>query len=184
MSNIKMINTPLTADIVNSLKAGDIVEITGTIYTARDAAHKRIIDDIDAARELPFDVKNSIVYYAGPAPTPPGKVIGSAGPTTSYRMDDFTPTLLDLGLTGMIGKGKRDDSVIDSMKKNGAIYFGAVGGAAAVISNSIKSVEIIAYEDLGPEAVRKLEVEKFPALVVIDCEGNNMYITGREKFKK
>jgi len=181
---IKHITTPLTQEKVKDLKSGDSVLISGTIYTGRDAAHQRLVDAINNGEALPFDPKDSIIYYVGPAPAKPGKPIGSAGPTTSYRMDDLTVPLLELGLTGMIGKGARNQTVIDSMKKNGAIYFAAIGGAGALIANTIKECEIIAFEDLGPEAVRKLTVVDFPAVVVIDTKGNNLYETERKKYQK
>lgn len=182
--NIKKITTPLTEEKVKSLKAGDTVYITGTIYTGRDAAHQRLIDSLTKGEELPFDIKDQIIYYVGPAPAKPGQAIGSAGPTTSYRMDDLTVPLLKLGLNGMIGKGSRSEKVIEGMKEYGAVYFAAIGGAGALIADSIKKSEIIAYEDLGPEAVRKLEVIDFPVIVVIDSEGNNLYETEREKYRK
>ncbi|MDP4143672.1 MAG: Fe-S-containing hydro-lyase [Bacillota bacterium] len=169
------ITTPLTKEKVKNLKAGDRVLITGTIYTARDAAHKRLIELLDNGEKLPIHIEDEIIYYVGPSPEKPGQVIGSAGPTTSYRMDSYTPKLLDLGLTGMIGKGLRSKEVVDSMIKNKAVYFGAIGGAAALIAKSIKKSDIILYEDLGSEAIRKMEVEEFPAIVVIDCFGNNLY---------
>ncbi|APQ74340.1 fumarate hydratase [Clostridium botulinum] len=178
------INTPLTEDKIKSLKAGDMVLITGTIYTARDAAHKRLIDALEKGRNLPFEVKNSIIYYVGPTPAKPGMEIGAAGPTTSYRMDTYTPKLLNLGLKGMIGKGKRSKEVIESIVKNKAIYFGAIGGAAALISKSIKKSEVIAYEDLDSEAIRKLEVEDLPVTVIIDSKGNNLYEDGLEDYLK
>ncbi|MTI65966.1 MAG: Fe-S-containing hydro-lyase [Firmicutes bacterium] len=178
------INTPLTLDKVKNLKAGDRVYITGTLYTARDAAHKRLVESIKEGKELPFDVKNSIIYYVGPSPSKPGEVIGSAGPTTSYRMDDYTKDLLNLGLKGMIGKGKRSEDVVKSIVKNKAVYFAAIGGAAALISKSIKSSEIIAYDDLATEAIRKLYVKDFPAIVVVDSEGNNLYNIEVQKYKK
>jgi len=181
---IKHISTPLTQEKLKDLKSGDSVLISGTMYTGRDAAHQRLVDAINNGEVLPFDPKDAIIYYVGPAPTKPGNVIGSAGPTTSYRMDDLTVPLLELGLTGMIGKGLRSQTVIDSMKKNGAIYFAAIGGAGALIANTIKECEIIAFEDLGPEAVRKLTVVDFPAVVVIDGEGNNLYETERKKYQK
>ncbi|MCB2361739.1 Fe-S-containing hydro-lyase [Clostridium estertheticum] len=181
---IKHITTPLTQEKLKGLKSGDSVLISGTMYTGRDAAHQRLVDAINNGEKLPFDPKDAIIYYVGPAPTKPGNVIGSAGPTTSYRMDDLTVPLLELGLTGMIGKGLRSKTVVDSMKKNGAIYFAAIGGAGALISKSIKECEIIAFEDLGPEAVRKLTVVDFPAVVVIDSEGNNLYETERKKYQK
>jgi len=158
-----------------NLKAGDSVLLTGYIYTGRDAAHKRLIELIDSNKELPFDIKNQTIYYVGPAPAKPGYAIGPAGPTTSYRMDPYTPKLLDKGLKVMIGKGLRSSEVIESMKKNNAVYLAAIGGAAALISKTIKTKEIICYEDLGAEAIHKLYVEDFPAIVVIDSMGNNLY---------
>ena len=181
---IKHISTPLTQEKVKDLKAGDSVLISGTMYTGRDAAHQKLIDAIDKGEVLPFDVKDAIIYYVGPAPAKPGRTIGSAGPTSSYRMDDLTVPLLELGLTGMIGKGARSKTVIDSMKNKGAVYFAAIGGAGALIANTIKECEIIAYEELGPEAVRKLTVVDFPAVVVIDSQGNNLYETERKKYQK
>lgn len=171
----KHITTPLSDIEVNELKSGDYVYISGVIYTARDAAHKRMYEALECKQELPLEVKNQIIYYLGPTPAKEGQVIGSAGPTTSSRMDKYTPTLLDLGLKGMIGKGKRNETVIESMKKNKAVYFAAVGGAGALLSKCIKSSEVIAYDDLGTEAIRKLQVEDFPVIVVIDAEGNNFY---------
>lgn len=171
----KYIDTPLTEEKVKDLKAGDYVYLSGTIYTARDAAHKRMTEGLERGEELPFDVRDKIIYYLGPTPSREGQVIGSAGPTTSSRMDKYTPSLLDLGLKGMIGKGKRNDSVIASMKKNTAVYFAAVGGAGALLSQCIKKSEVIAYDDLGTEAIRKLEVEKLPVITVIDCCGNDLY---------
>ncbi len=176
------IQTPLTKEIVEQLKCGDQVLLTGTLYTSRDAGHKRMIEQIKNNQPLPFPIQESILYYVGPAPAREGEVIGSAGPTTSYRMDEFTPTLLELGLTGMIGKGNRNQDVVDSMIKNKAIYFGAVGGAAALLANCIKKSEVIAYEDLGPEALRKLYVEDFPVTVVIDSKGDNLYKIAKEKY--
>jgi fumarate hydratase subunit beta len=176
------ITTPLKEDETKKLKAGDKVLISGTIYTARDAAHKRLINLMGEGKELPFDVENQIIYYVGPTPSKPGRVIGSAGPTTSYRMDSFAPALLDAGLKGMIGKGMRNEEVIEAIKRNKAVYFAAIGGAAALIAKSIIKAEIIAYEDLGSEAVRKLEVKDFPAVVVIDTDGNNLYENGRETY--
>ena len=177
------VTAPLTKEYASKLKAGDIVKITGTIYTARDAAHKRMIEDYNKTGKFPFDIENAVIYYAGPAPAKPGSVIGPAGPTTSYRMDSYAPFLMNHGQTGMIGKGARNEQVIDSMKKNKAVYFAATGGAAALISSHIKSAEIIAYEDLGAEAIRKLYVEDFPAIVVIDTEGNNLYETQKAKYR-
>lgn len=178
------INTPLTEDKIKNLKSGDMILITGTIYTARDAAHKRLLNALEKGDTLPFDVKDSIIYYVGPTPAKPGNEIGAAGPTTSYRMDTYAPKLLDLGLKGMIGKGKRSKEVIESIVKNKAVYFGAIGGAAALISKSIKKSEVIAYEDLDSEAIRKLEVEDFPVTVIIDSKGNNLYETGVENYLK
>ena len=178
----KKITTPLTEEKVKTLKAGDSVLISGTIYTARDAAHKRLVQLLDEGKSLPIDVKDIIIYYAGPSPAKPGHVIGSAGPTSSYRMDPFAPRLLDIGLKGMIGKGLRSKEVIESMKKNKAVYFAAIGGAAALISKSIKKAEVVAYEDLDSEAIRKLEVKDLPAIVVIDSEGNNLYESGQKEY--
>lgn len=169
----KKITTPLTKELVKTLHAGDYVYLTGTIYSARDAAHKRLTEALARGEELPLPLKDEIIYYLGPTPAKPGQVIGSAGPTTASRMDKYAPALLDLGQTGMIGKGRRQDTVIASMKKNTAVYFAAVGGAGALLSKCIKKAEVIAYEDLGAEAIYKLEVEDFPVIVVIDCEGNN-----------
>lgn len=166
---------PLTNERVQTLKAGDVVYLTGTIYTARDAAHKRLVEWINEEKELPFDLQDSVIYYVGPSPTMPGEIIGSAGPTTSSRMDRYSPTLLDLGLKGMIGKGGRSGEVIESMKKNGAIYFAAVGGAAALLAQHIKGCEVIAFEDLGPEAIHRLDVVDFPVIVAIDCRGENLF---------
>ena len=178
----KRIETPLTAEKVKSLKAGDNVLITGTIFTGRDAAHKRLVELVEKGELLPVDLRDQIIYYVGPAPAKPGQAIGSAGPTTSYRMDAYTPALLDLGLKGMIGKGKRSDEVVSSMIKNDAVYFGAIGGAGALLSKCIKKAEIVCYEDLGAEAIRKLEVENLPVVVIIDSEGNNLYQEGRKMY--
>ena len=171
----KKLQTPLTKEKVKELQAGDYVYITGTIYSARDAAHKRLTESLVKGETLPMPLENEIIYYLGPTPARPGQVIGSAGPTTASRMDKYAPSLLDLGQTGMSGKGRRSDAVIASMKKNTAVYFAAVGGAGALLSKCIKKAEVIAYEDLGAEAIYKLEVEDFPVIVVIDCEGNNLY---------
>ena len=176
------ITTPLTREDARKLKAGDSCLISGVIYTARDAAHKRLCALIDEGKELPFDVENSIIYFVGPTPTMPGKAIGSAGPTTSYRMDAYSPALIAKGQTGMIGKGKRGKEVIDAIKEHGAVYFGAIGGCGALLGKCIKKCEIIAYDDLGAEAIRRLEVEDFPVVVIIDSEGNNLYETGREAY--
>ncbi len=177
------ITTPLTNKVIESLHAGDKVLITGTIYTARDAAHLRLVNLIKENKPLPFDIKNQIIYYVGPTPAKPGHVIGSCGPTTSYRMDPYTPILIKHGLKGMIGKGDRNDEVKKAIKEHKAVYFGAIGGAAALIAKSIKKVELIAYEDLGAEAIRKLEVIDFPAVVVNDIYGNDLMIDNIKKFK-
>lgn len=171
----KYIETPLTKDKVKDLHAGDYVYISGTIYTARDAAHKRMTEELAEGKSLPFDIANQIIYYLGPTPNREGQVIGSAGPTTSSRMDKYAPVLMDMGQTGMIGKGKRSTEVIESMKKNTAVYFAAVGGAGALLSQCIKKSKVIAYDDLGTEAIRELYVENLPVITVIDCQGNNMY---------
>ncbi len=178
----KHITTPLTAEKTRELRAGDNVLISGVIYTGRDAAHKRLVELINEGKELPVDLKDQIIYYVGPAPAKPGQAIGSAGPTTSYRMDAYAPALLDLGLKGMIGKGKRSDEVVASMKKNEAVYFGAIGGAGALLSKCIKKAEVVCYEDLGAEAIRRLEVENLPATVIIDSQGNNLYELGRQQY--
>ncbi|KJU71483.1 MAG: Fe-S-containing hydro-lyase [Clostridium baratii] len=181
---VKRVVTPLNDLEISELKCGDSILLTGTIYTARDAAHKRLIELIEKGEELPFDLKGETIYYVGPTPPKPGMVIGSAGPTTSYRMDAYAPKLLDLGLKGMIGKGLRNEEVIESIKRNKAIYFGAIGGAAALIGKSIVKSEVIAYEDLGSEAIRRLEVKDLPLVVVIDSLGNNLYEIGKENYLK
>lgn len=178
----KKITTPLKREDIKILKAGDSVLLTGYVYTARDAAHKRLVELLDEGKKLPFDVTNQVIYYVGPTPAKPGNAIGSAGPTTSYRMDPFAPRLLDVGLLGMIGKGKRSDEVIKSIVKHGAVYFAAIGGAAALTSKCVKSAELIAYEDLGSEAIRKLYVENLPLIVVIDSMGNNFYEIGKTQY--
>ena len=172
------ITVPMSREVARSLKAGDSILLSGVIYTARDAAHKRLCELADQGKELPLDVTDGIIYFVGPTPAKPGEVIGSAGPTTSYRMDAYSPTLIELGLTGMIGKGKRNEAVVSAMKEHGAVYFGAIGGCGALLSRCIKKAEIVAYEDLGAEAIRRLEVENFPVVVIIDSEGNNLYETG------
>lgn len=176
------IKTPISREDVRKLKAGDSCLISGVIYTARDAAHKRLCELVAAGKELPFDVKDSVIYFVGPTPAKPGQAIGSAGPTTSYRMDAYSPTLIAQGQTGMIGKGKRGPEVIAAMKEHGAVYFGAIGGCGALLSKCIKKAEIVAYEDLGAEAIRRLEVEDFPVIVIIDSEGNNLYESGRAAY--
>ncbi|GAB6044948.1 Fe-S-containing hydro-lyase [Caminibacter profundus] len=177
------LKTPLTDEDVIKLKAGDIVYLTGTIYTARDAAHKRLVDLIEKGEPLPFELKGAVIYYVGPTPPKPGEPIGSAGPTTSYRMDSFAPILIEKGQKGMIGKGKRNEAVKEACKKHKAVYFGAVGGAGALLAERIKSAEVIAYPELGPEAVRKLEVEDFPVVVVNDSYGNDLYEQGRKEWE-
>lgn len=176
------IHTPLTEEKARGLRAGDYVYITGTIFTARDAAHKRMQEALDAGKELPIDMQDAIIYYMGPSPAREGRPIGSAGPTTASRMDKYAPALLDLGLKGMIGKGKRSKEVLDAIARNGAVYFAAVGGAGALLSKSITASELVAYEDLGTEAIRRLEVVDFPAIVVADAEGNNLYETAVTKY--
>ena len=180
----KYIKAPLEKEIVKTLRAGEYVYITGTIYTARDAAHKRMDETLREGKELPVPLKDEIVYYMGPSPARGGRVIGSAGPTTASRMDKYTPKLLDLGLGGMIGKGKRSKEVIDAIIRNQSVYFAAVGGAGALLSKCIQESEVVAYDDLGTEAIRRLTVKNFPVIVVIDCEGNNLYETAIEQYKK
>lgn len=180
----KYIKAPLEKEIVKTLRAGDYVYITGTIYTARDAAHKRMDETLREGKELPVPLKDEIVYYMGPSPAREGRVIGSAGPTTASRMDKYTPKLLDLGLGGMIGKGKRSKEVIDAIIRNQSVYFAAVGGAGALLSKCIQESEVVAYDDLGTEAIRRLTVKNFPVIVVIYCEGNNLYETAIEQYKK
>lgn len=180
----KKITVPINKSIAAELKAGDYVFITGVIYTARDAAHKKIYETMLKKEQLPFPLKDSILYYLGPTPAREDQVIGSAGPTTSSRMDKYTPLLLENGLLGMIGKGKRSKEVIDAMVKNQAVYFAAVGGAGALLSKCIKESEVIAYEDLGTEAIHKLYVENFPVIVVIDSQGNNLYESEPQKYRK
>lgn len=175
--------TPLTDEMVTSLKIGDKVFINGVIYTARDAAHKRLIDLLDSGKALPFDILGQIIYYVGPSPAKPGRVIGAAGPTTSYRMDPYAPRLMELGLKGMIGKGKRAPAVKEALIRYKAVYFGATGGAGALISKAIKAAEVIAYPELGPEAIRRLVVENFPAVVINDTAGGDLYEEGVKKYK-
>ena len=178
------INAPFGEEVTSKLKAGDYVYISGTIYTARDAAHKRMAEALSRGEELPFDIKDQVIYYMGPAPAREGQVIGSAGPTTASRMDKYAPELLDLGLRGMIGKGKRSKAVLDGVVRNKAVYLAAVGGAGALLSKCITSAEVIAYEDLGTEAIRKLTVKDFPAIVVVNCDGHNLYETAVEAYRK
>ncbi|PKM90189.1 MAG: fumarate hydratase [Firmicutes bacterium HGW-Firmicutes-12] len=183
MAEIKRITAPLTAEIVSKLKAGDMIEITGVIYTARDAAHKRMVQAYQEGQPLPIAIQGQIIYYVGPCPAKRGQVIGSCGPTTSFRMDAYTPTLLELGLKGMIGKGTRSQDVIECIKKNEAIYFAAIGGAGATIARSVKKAKVVAYPDLGPEAIYRLEVEGFPCIVAIDSHGDNLYQSGSERYR-
>lgn len=180
----KKIQAPISNEDANSLRAGDYVYITGTIYTARDAANKRMYEALEKNQQLPIEMANNIIYYMGPSPAREGRPIGSAGPTTASRMDKYAPKLLDLGLKGMIGKGKRSQAVRDAIVRNGSVYFAAIGGAGAILSKCIKKSEVIAYDDLGTEAIRKLYVEDFPVIVVIDSEGNNLYETAIEKYKE
>ncbi len=180
----KYINAPISQETAKSLRAGDYVYITGTIYTARDAAHKRMYEALQNDEALPISMENNIIYYMGPSPAREGRPIGSAGPTTASRMDKYAPKLLDLGLKGMIGKGKRSEAVKEAIIRNGAVYFAAVGGAGAILSKCITDSQVIAYDDLGTEAIRKLEVKNFPVIVVIDSEGNNLYETAIKQYSK
>lgn len=180
----KHITTPITEEVTADLHAGDYVYITGTIYVARDAAHKRMMEALERGEGLPIDIRDSTIYYMGPSPAREGRPIGSAGPTTASRMDKYAPTLLDLGQKAMIGKGKRTPEVIEAMKRNKAVYFAAIGGAGALLSKCITRSETVCYEDLGAEAILKLEVENFPVIVVIDREGNNLYETAIQAYKK
>lgn len=182
MSENRIIRTPITEDITKELKAGDYVYITGTIYVARDAAHKRMIEALERGESLPINIENSTIYYMGPSPAREGHPIGSAGPTTATRMDKYAPTLLDLGQKGMIGKGKRSQEVIDAIVRNKGVYFAAVGGAGALLSKCIKQSKVVCYEDLGAEAVLQIEVENFPVIVVIDCNGTDLYKTAALEF--
>lgn len=180
----KKITLPLTKEIAQSLNSGDRVLLTGTIYTSRDAGHKRMCEALAKGEKLPFDPKDAVIYYVGPTPAKPGQVIGSAGPTTSGRMDAYAPTLMSVGARGMIGKGARLPEVIEAMKEYSGVYFGAIGGAGALLSKCIKSAKLIAYEDLGAEALRELYVEDMPLTVIIDSKGNNLYETGREEYRR
>jgi fumarate hydratase subunit beta len=183
MGEAIQIKAPLTDDVVQMLKIGDSVLINGIIYTGRDSAHKRLIETLDKGEDLPVDLAGQIIYYAGPAPARPGRPIGSVGPTTSYRMDPFAPRLIAIGLKGMIGKGNRSDEVKEALKTYTAVYFGAIGGAAALMAKSVKKAEVVAYPDLGPEAIRRLEVEGFPATVVNDCHGGDLYQNGMSRYR-
>lgn len=184
MAETIRITTPLTEEAARKLKAGDSVLISGVIYTGRDAAHKRLVEALDRGEELPVDFTNQIIYYVGPSPAKPGHPIGSAGPTTSGRMDAYAPRLMEKGLRGMIGKGYRSAEVVESMKKHGAVYFAATGGAAALIAKTIKSYEVVAYPELMSEAVAKLTVVDFPSIVVIDSEGGNFYEEGQKQYRR
>lgn len=183
MSVIKL-TPPLSESVVRGLNAGDMVELSGVIYTARDAAHKRLIDCIEQNRRLPFELSGAVIYYVGPTPAPPGRPIGAAGPTTAGRMDAYAPRLIALGLRGMIGKGGRSAEVIEACRKFGAVYFAGLGGAGALMSQCVKSAEVIAYEDLGPEAVRRLVVEAMPLVVINDTKGRDLYAEGKAKYRK
>ena len=180
----KRIHAPLLAQELETLRAGDSVLLSGTIYTGRDAAHKRLCALVEKGKPLPFDPKNQVIYYAGPCPAKPGDAIGSCGPTTSYRMDAYAPTLCDLGLIGMIGKGQRSPAVIDAIRRNGGVYFAATGGAGALIAGSVKSAKVIAFEDLGTEAIRELQVEDLPLIVAIDAAGGNLYEEGPARYRR
>ncbi len=183
MSKTVYLTTPLTDEMVSSLEIGDKVFLNGVVYSARDAAHKRLIDLLDAGKPLPFDLKGQVIYYVGPSPAKPGRVIGAAGPTTSYRMDPYAPRLMELGLKGMIGKGKRSPAVKEAIVKYKAVYLGATGGAGALISRAIKAAEVIAYEELGPEAIRRMVVENFPAVVINDSLGRDLYEEGLKEYQ-
>ena len=180
----KRIHAPLLAQELETLRAGDSVLLSGTIYTGRDAAHKRLCALVEKGEPLPFDPKNQVIYYAGPCPAKPGDAIGSCGPTTSYRMDAYAPTLCDLGLSGMIGKGQRSPAVIDAIRRNGGVYFAATGGAGALIAGSVKAARVIAFEDLGTEAIRELQVEDLPLIVAIDAAGGNLYEEGPARYRR
>ncbi len=184
MSEPVRLKTPLTDEDVENLKIGDRVLISGVIFTGRDAAHRRLFELLKAGKGLPFDIRGQIIYYVGPAPAKPGQVFGSAGPTTSYRMDAYSPALIEVGLKGMIGKGMRSEAVKEAMRKHQAVYFAATGGAGALLSKRVKKAVVIAYEDLGPEAIRRLEVEDLPAIVVNDVKGNDLYYEGEKRYRK
>ena len=180
---VKLVGLPLAPETIANLRAGDRVELTGVLYTARDAAHKRMYESLERGEKLPFDLEGQTIYYVGPTPPKPGQIIGSAGPTTSGRMDKYTPRLLERGLKGMIGKGRRQKEVKDAIVRHGAVYFAAVGGAAALIAKTIKRAEVIGYPDLGTEAIYRLEVERFPAIVINDIYGADLYVDGERKFR-
>ena len=180
----KRIHAPLVAQELETLRAGDSVLLSGTIYTGRDAAHKRLCALVAEGKPLPFDIRGQVIYYAGPCPAKPGDAIGSCGPTTSYRMDAYAPTLCDLGLIGMIGKGQRSPAVIDAIRRNGGVYFAATGGAGALIAGNVKAARVIAFEDLGTEAIRELQVADLPLIVAIDSEGGNLYEEGPARYRR
>jgi len=183
MDEVFHLQTPLSTEDIEQLRSGVRVTISGIIYTARDAAHRRLLELVEAGEELPIPIEGQVIYYVGPSPAPPGRVIGAAGPTTSYRMDPYTPKLLGLGLKGMIGKGKRSEEVKKAMVKYKAVYMAAIGGAGALMARAIKEARVVAYDDLGPEAIRELKVEKMPVIVVNDTEGNDLYFDGQKKYK-
>jgi fumarate hydratase subunit beta len=183
MNEVFHLKTPLSSADIEPLQSGNRITITGILYTARDAAHRRLLELIEAEKELPIPIEGQVIYYVGPSPAPPGRVIGAAGPTTSYRMDPFTPKLLELGIKGMIGKGRRSKEVKEAMIKHKAIYMAAIGGAGALMARAVKEARVVAYEDLGPEAIRELKVEKLPAIVVNDTRGNDLYIDGQKKYQ-
>jgi fumarate hydratase subunit beta len=183
MNEVFHLKTPLSSADIEPLQSGNQITITGILYTARDAAHRRLLELIEAEKELPIPTEGQVIYYVGPSPAPPGRVIGAAGPTTSYRMDPFTPKLLELGIKGMIGKGRRSKDVKEAMIKHKAIYAAAIGGAGALMARAVKEARVVAYEDLGPEAIRELKVEKLPAIVVNDTRGNDLYIDGQKKYQ-
>ena len=183
MNEVFHLKTPLSSGDIEPLQSGDRITITGILYTARDAAHRRLLELIKADKELPIPIEGQVIYYVGPSPAPPGRVIGAAGPTTSYRMDPFTPKLLELGLKGMIGKGRRSQEVKEAMIKYKAIYMAAIGGAGALMARAVKEARVVAYDDLGPEAIRELRVERLPTVVVNDTRGNDLYAEGRKKYQ-
>lgn len=183
MGGIFHLETPLSLEEIGPLKSGDRVTISGVLYTARDAAHRRLLELIEAGKDLPIPIDGQIIYYVGPSPAPPGRVIGAAGPTTSYRMDPYTPRLLELGLKGMVGKGRRSKEVKEAMVKNKAIYMAAIGGAGALMARAVKEARVVAYDELGPEAIRELRVEKLPVIVVNDILGNDLYLEGQKEYK-
>jgi fumarate hydratase subunit beta len=183
MDSVIHLTTPLTPADIQPLRSGHRVTISGSVYTARDAAHRRLLELIENKRALPIPLEGQVIYYVGPSPAPPGRIIGAAGPTTSYRMDPYTPKLLEMGLKGMIGKGKRSQEVVDAMVQYGAVYFAAIGGAGALMAKAVKEVRIVAYEELGPEAIRHLTVEKLPAVVVNDIHGNDLYAEGQKAYR-